>query len=119
MVPFIFSMHEIPVAVLLWSGRVQESLRLSFRQWGCWLCVRGLEEGIYVGHPALQKGKLRQQGVMEPGCGYGPLSPPLHELFFFVQQQGVHWLNLPSPHAMCVVDEVFHVPFPVLCQEQG
>lgn len=55
---------------------------------------------------------------MEPGWGVDP-SLPLCMSFFLQQQQGVHWLNLLSPHAMCVVDEMFHVPFPVLCQEQG
>lgn len=35
-----------------------------------------------LGNPALEKGKLRQWGAMEPGWGRGPLSPPLHEVFF-------------------------------------
>lgn len=71
-----------------------------------------------LGNPALEKGKLRQWGAMEPGWGRGPLSPLLHEVFF-QQQQGLHWLNLLSPHAMRAVDEVFHVPFPMLCQGKG
>lgn len=77
MVPFIFSMHEIPVAVLLWSGRVQESLRLSFRQWGCWLWGRDL-----CWASCFAEGETEAAGSDGAGMGCGPLSPPLHELFF-------------------------------------
>lgn len=115
MVPFIFSMHEIPVAVLLWSGWVHRSLRLELetlvvlalcqRAWGRDLCWAS----------CFTEGETEAVASDGARMGVWTLSPSVHEVFL-QQQQGLHWLKCLSPHAMHVVDEVFHVPFPMLCR---